>query len=68
MSTSEEETISAEEFRVLAHRAGLDLSPEEMDGLRPMLQWLRENIKLLQDPSLPLAEPAAIFSAQWPHQ
>ena len=65
MSTAEEEAISAEEFQVLVQRAGLDLSPEEMERLRPLYQQLLEHVSELHDPSLPLGEPAITFSPDW---
>jgi len=54
-----------EECRALAKRAGLDLSPQELELLWPLYQQLMAQISLLHDPSLPLEEPAMTFPAQW---
>ena len=54
-----------EELRLLAHRAGLDLSPQEVERLRPLYQQIMAQVKLLHDPDLPLEEPAVIFPATW---
>jgi hypothetical protein len=54
-----------EECQALAQRAGLDLSPEELERVWPLYQQLMAQISLLHDPSLPLEEPAIIFPATW---
>ena len=59
------ETITAGELKLLARRAGLDLSPQELERLWPLYQQLMAQISLLHDPSLPLEEPAVTFPAQW---
>lgn len=65
MAGSDEATITAEELKLLAHRAGLDLSPQELERLRPLYQQLMAQVSRLHDPSLPLEEPALIFPATW---
>ena len=60
--------VTPEEFEVLVRRAGLNLTSEEMQRLRPMYQQLAEQIAMLHDPSLPLEEPAVTFPAAWFHR
>lgn len=65
MTAPDEETTIVEELKLLARRAGLDLSPQELERLRPLYQQLMAQISRLHDPSLPLEEPAVIFPATW---
>ena len=65
MAVSDEPTITGEVLKLLARRAGLDLSPQELERLWPLYQQLMAQISLLHDPSLPLEEPAVIFPATW---
>ena len=57
MAATEPDSITPEEFAILVRRAGLDLSPEEMENLRPMYQQLAAQIAMLHDPGLSLEEP-----------
>lgn len=61
MATKDSSSITPEEFQVLVRRAGLDLTPEELERLRPMYQTLMDQISKLHDPSLPLEGPAHTF-------
>ena len=63
MTTSEPTEITADEFQQLVRRAGLDLTPEEMEQLRPMYEELLGQVSKLHDPNLPLEVPAATFRA-----
>jgi hypothetical protein len=65
MSSTGSGNVTSEEFEILVRRAGLNLSPEEMEHLWPMYQQLAEQIGMLHDPSLPLEEPAVTFPAAW---
>jgi hypothetical protein len=65
MTTAAPEDITLEELQAVARRAGLDLSPQEMERLWPLYQQLMAQISLLHDPSLLLEEPAVIFPAAW---
>jgi hypothetical protein len=65
MTTPEASNITPEEFAVLVRRAGLDLTPEEMEHLRPMYQQMAAQVAMLHDPDLPLAEPGVTFPAAW---
>ena len=63
MAATEPKEITPEEFQALVRRAGLDLTPEELEQLRPMYQELMGQVGKLHDPSLPLEELAATFRA-----
>ena len=63
MTTNDSSSITPEEFQVLVRRAGLDLTPEELERLRPMYQTMMEQVSKLHDPSLPLEAPAHIYRA-----
>ncbi len=65
MATRDSGSITAEEFEILVRRAGLSLTPDELEHLRPMYQQLAAQVALLHDPSLPLEEPAMTFPAAW---
>jgi hypothetical protein len=65
MPTAAPGDITLEEFQAVARRAGLNLSAQEVERLRPLYQQLMVQISLLHDPSLPLEEPAVIFPATW---
>lgn len=66
MNPSLPETITPEQLQALAQRAGLDLTPAELERLRPMYQTLAGQLALLHDPDLPLGLPAAAFRPDAP--
>jgi len=68
MTPAGRSNVTPEEFEMLVRRAGLNLTPEEMQRLRPMYQQLAEQIAMLHDPSLSLEEPAVTFPAAWFHR
>ena len=63
MTTPESVDITLEEFRVIAQRAGLDLTHDEMEHLLPLYQQFAEQVRRLHDPDLSLDLPAATFVA-----
>ena len=63
MTTAGPTEITPDEFQQLVRRAGLDLTPEEMEQLRPMYEDLIGQVRKLHDPNLPLEVPGAIFRA-----
>ena len=65
MTTPSPEPITPEDFKVVVQRAGLELTPEEMERLLPMYQHLAGQLALLHDPELPLGLPADTFSPDW---
>jgi hypothetical protein len=65
MATQGSSNVTLEDLKVIAQRAGLDLTTQEMEHLLPMYQQLASQVSMLHDPALPLAEPAVTFPADW---
>ncbi len=65
MNPTQSGSISLEDFRAIVQRAGLELSPEELEHLLPMYQTLVGQLALLHDPALPLPGPADVFVPDW---
>ena len=65
MSTHESSHITLAEFRVLVRRAGLELTQGELERLLPLYQEFTQQLAMLHDPSLSLAEPVMVFPAGW---
>lgn len=63
MTIPEGNNITLEEFQVIAQRAGLHFTQEEMEHLLPLYQQFAEQLRVLHDPDLPLDLPAATFVA-----
>jgi hypothetical protein len=63
MTTPESGNIALEEFRVIARRAGLDFTQEEMEHLLPLYQQFIEQVGMLHDPDLSPGLPAVTFVA-----
>ncbi|MSQ05946.1 MAG: hypothetical protein EXR54_03185 [Dehalococcoidia bacterium] len=67
MSTHMSSHITLKEFQVLARRAGLELTLDELEALLPLYREFTQQLAMLHDPSLPLEEPVMVFPAAW-HQ
>ena len=65
MSSEVDKTIALEEFKVLAQRAGLRLSREELRELEPIYESLRRQIESLYQIELDDQGPEVVFSADW---
>ena len=61
MSTTENEGISAEVFRQMAERAGLGLSQEELEHLKPIYELYLPHINQLHSIDLQAEEIAMSF-------
>ena len=61
MTTIDSSNITPYDFQILVRRAGLELTPEELERLRPMYQTMMDQISKLHDPSLPLEGPAHTY-------
>jgi hypothetical protein len=59
-------TISLEEFRFLAERAGLGLSDEELEELKPLYELYLPHIQLLHTADLKAEEISLEFHPDWP--
>ncbi len=58
-------TISLEEFRVLANRAGLELSDDELEHLKPMYEHFLEPVAQMNALELDVEDLAVVFSPGW---
>jgi hypothetical protein len=65
MATQGPSNITLEDLKIIVQRAWLELTTQEMEHLLPMYQQLANQVSMLHDPDLPLAEPAVTFPADW---
>ena len=65
---AETEGIGIEDFRVLVERAGLSLSTEELETLKPMYDFYAERTGVLHDLDLNAEDLAVAFSSNWDPQ
>ena len=65
MSSAESKSLSLDEFKLLTERAGLNLTPEDLERLKPQFQQYLEQLKVLHDLDLESEEPVVTFYAQW---
>ncbi len=65
MSTAENEGVSPEVFRQMAERAGLGLTEEELERLRPLYGLYLEFANQLHAVDLQAEEIALAFQPDW---
>ena len=58
-------SISTEDFRALALRAGMDLSEDELEHLKPMYEYYIEPIARMNALDLDAEDLAVAFSPGW---
>lgn len=58
-------SISTDEFRALALRAGMDLSDDELERLKPMYEYYIEPIARMNALDLDAEDLAVAFSPGW---
>ena len=61
----ESEEISMEDFRALVYRAGLKLTAEELEGLKPMYDHYATRTRALHELDLDAEDLALVFSPDW---
>lgn len=66
MSTSQSDDLSLEEFKLMADRAGLGLSQQELEDLKPMFEGTLQHIRLLRSLDLRSEEMEVTFHPGWP--
>jgi len=66
IATPEGESVTAEEFKLMAGRAGLGMSQEELDELKPMYELYAQYIQLLHSIDLKAEEIGVTFHPDWP--
>jgi hypothetical protein len=65
---AESEGISLDQLRVLAERAGLGLTNEELTSLKPMFDHYAKQLKMLYDVELDAEDLAVTYSPNWDPQ
>ena len=62
---TEQEEISIDAFRVLVDRAGLGLTAQELEELKPMYDHFARQTAILNDLDLGAEDPAVQFPPEW---
>ena len=62
---TETDGISAEHFRALVERSGLNLTAQEMQALKPLYDLYANQAAALHNLDLEAEEPAVTFSPNW---
>ena len=66
MATSGHLGVNAEQFAMMTHLAGLNMSQEEIEDLKPMYDLYREYIRLVHSIDLKAEEIGLTFHPDWP--
>ena len=66
MSTSDAGSVTPEEFKLMADRAGLGMSQAELDDLKPLYDLYAQYINLLHSLDLQAEEIGVTFHPDWP--
>jgi hypothetical protein len=65
---AESEGIAIDQLRVLAERAGLALTNEDLTSLKPMFDHYAKQIRMLYDVELEAEDLAVSYSPNWDPQ
>ncbi len=66
MATESQPTVSMEEFSLMAQRAGLGMSPQELEELKPLYDLYAQYTELLHSIDLGAEEIDLTFHPDWP--
>lgn len=66
MTTPSEELVPFEEFKLMAQRAGLGMTQEELEELKPTYDLYAPYIHLLHSIDLGAEEIGVTFHPEWP--
>ena len=66
MATSGQQGVNAEQFAMMTRLAGLKMSQEEIDDLKPMYDLYSEYIRLVHSVDLQAEEIGLTFHPDWP--
>ncbi len=66
MSSSVPEEVSLERFKMLAELAGLGMTDQEMEDLKPLYDLHYEYVKQLHSLNFGAEESAVSFQPDWP--
>jgi hypothetical protein len=62
---AEAEGISLDNLRVLAEQVGLSLTSTELEQLKSMYDFYRQDVQSLHDIDLDMGDLAVVFPPQW---
>lgn len=62
---AEAEGISLEDLRVLTEQVGLSLTSTELEQLKSMYDFYRQDVQSLHDIDLDMGDLAVVFPPQW---
>jgi hypothetical protein len=65
---SDSTTLSMEDFRTMAQKAGLVLTDEELAGLKPMYDHFAGPVAKMHELDLDAEDLAVVFSPDWDPQ
>lgn len=65
MSIPEPRDVSMDEFRLMAQRAGLGLTEQELEDLKPLYDLNLEHLRLLHAVDLRPEEMEVTFQPEW---
>ena len=66
MATSGQQEVNSEQFAMMTRLAGLNMSQEEIDELKPMYDLYSEYIRLVHSVDLQAEEIGLTFHPDWP--
>jgi len=66
MATSPGDMVTPEEFKLMSDRAGLGMSQEELDELKPLYEMYSHYIQQLHSIDLQAEEIGLNFHPEWP--
>ena len=65
MATAGEGSVSAEEFKLMADRAGLGMSAQELEDLKPLYELYLEYINQVHSVDFQASEIGVAFHPDW---
>ncbi len=66
MSSAKEPGISIEEFRLMSERAGLGMTTQELEDLKPLYDLYAQHTEILHSIDLGAEEMGMTFHPDWP--
>ena len=66
MSSADEPGVSFEEFRLMAERAGLGMTVQELENLKPLYDLYSQYTEILHSIDLGAEEMGMTFHPDWP--
>ncbi len=66
MATPEQQAVTSEQFKLMTELAGLGLSPEELEELKPLYELYAEYIKTVHSIDFQAEEIGMTFHPDWP--